>query len=152
MFPGCRLLKCCLASRRWRDLGITARIYGPSSHRSIKYMGGLVPGSLGCRVLRKRVVAALPLNRILPFVTLAFFVASTIYRPLIMFNFFSCLDEPLALWLDHLLHREVKVASKGFPVLLKNGIAWFGLVSYSFYLWHEPILLHWQRIRLEAFE
>jgi peptidoglycan/LPS O-acetylase OafA/YrhL len=59
-----------------------------------------------------------------------------------MFNFFLA-SMASALWLDHLLHREVKVASKGFPVLLKNGIAWFGLISYSFYLWHEPILLHW---------
>jgi peptidoglycan/LPS O-acetylase OafA/YrhL len=85
---------------------------------------------------------ALPSNRILPFVTLACFVASTIYQPLIMFNFFLA-SLTSALWLDHLLHREAKVASKGFPVLLNNGIAWFGLISYSFYLWHEPILQNW---------
>jgi peptidoglycan/LPS O-acetylase OafA/YrhL len=59
-----------------------------------------------------------------------------------MFNFFLA-SMTSALWLDHLLHREAKVAPKGFPVLPQNGIAWFGLISNSFYLWHEPVLLHW---------
>jgi peptidoglycan/LPS O-acetylase OafA/YrhL len=70
------------------------------------------------------------------------FALSTIYRPIIMVNFFLA-SVTSALWLDHLLHRRVKIQSGWLSVRLKRGIAWFGVISYSFYLWHEPILIHW---------
>jgi len=84
---------------------------------------------------------AFPSNKLLPFLTLVCFVISTIYQPIILFNFFLA-SVTSALWLDQLLHRKVKTHAKGFMVLLKNGIAWFGLISYSFYLWHDSVLVH----------
>jgi peptidoglycan/LPS O-acetylase OafA/YrhL len=84
---------------------------------------------------------AFPSNKLLPVLTLFCFVLSTIYRPIIMFNFLLA-SVTAALWLDQLLHRTVKTQDGWLSVRLKNGIAWIGLISYSFYLWHETILIH----------
>jgi peptidoglycan/LPS O-acetylase OafA/YrhL len=85
---------------------------------------------------------ALPANKYLPLLTLVCFVLSTIYQPIILSNFFFA-SITAALWLDQLLHQKVKTPANGLATSLRNGIAWFGLVSYSFYLWHEAMLVHW---------
>lgn len=85
---------------------------------------------------------AFPSNKLLPVLALICFVLTTIYRPIVIFNF-TLAAITAALWLDHLLHRGVEIQGSWLSVCLKRGIAWFGLVSYSFYLWHEPILIHW---------
>ena len=90
-------------------------------------------------------------NKLLPYLTLFCFVVSTIYQLLIPFSFFLA-ALTAALWLDQLLHRPVThVADSSRVVLaLRKAIIWFGLISYSFYLWHEPILVrlhdHFQKL------
>lgn len=86
---------------------------------------------------------AFPSSRVLPLLALIGFFASTIYRPLTALSF-SLAALSSAVWLDRILHREAPDAGRvGFPAFLKKGAVWIGLISYSVYLWHEPILIHW---------
>jgi peptidoglycan/LPS O-acetylase OafA/YrhL len=88
---------------------------------------------------------AFPKNSALVWAALLGFLASTVYRPLIPFSFFLAALTS-ALWLDQLLHRHLATASQceNAP-LTKRITVWIGLISYSLYVWHEPILIHWHK-------
>jgi peptidoglycan/LPS O-acetylase OafA/YrhL len=86
---------------------------------------------------------AFPSSRVLSPLMLIGFLASTLYRPLMAFGF-SLAALSSAVWLDQMLHREALTTARvGLPAFLKKGAVWIGLISYSVYLWHEPILIHW---------
>ncbi|MBV9998714.1 MAG: acyltransferase [Verrucomicrobia bacterium] len=86
---------------------------------------------------------AFPPSRILLPIVFIGFLASTIYRPLTVFSF-SLAGLSSAIWLDQMLHRKASAAFNSTPsAFVKRNAIRVGLISYSVYLWHEPILIHW---------
>jgi|GEM_PF-6701643 len=66
-------------------------------------------------------------------VWLLLFIGSTLYKPANLISF-SIAAAVSALALDLLIRREVRLT---LPLRLLSGI---GLISYSLYLWHEPMV------------
>jgi peptidoglycan/LPS O-acetylase OafA/YrhL len=136
-----------LVSLSWRL--ITVAIWGlPSDGAGMPTMASPLwtwpDWMLGAWIAERYAIGrrAFPDNRMLPLVTLVCFVISTIYRPLIMFSFFLA-SLTTAICLDQMLHREPALQPRSrVSSYLGKGIAWFGLISYSLYLWHLPIMQH----------
>jgi peptidoglycan/LPS O-acetylase OafA/YrhL len=90
-------------------------------------------------------------NKGVPSATLACFVLSTLWQPLTVFAFFFA-SLTAAICFDQLLHRRSQPrASAGITTVIRKGAAWFGLISYSFYLWHQPILVCWLNLSRHVF-